>query len=335
MGTTASSSTANSKRTQLFVQSVTLNGTEIPRSMIQTTVYIEHGKLSAPQLVMDVRDSTNYLISKLGLQHGSILACSLGDPDGKGGIVFKETFYVLKAPHHGDMTRIYAFSNPVRLLKEKATKPQFYVSQQPAKIISSLTDLKVDADTFTKTGTYHLNMGEKPSLVLSSIARDAAAMIWAGRGNIHCKGMAKLFSGKPVMTYEANNPKADHAISRFAVINNDKQYSAPYQYRLASYSMTEGVVYSGDASLPVKFVSNADKTVMKNMHTYLIPKFDMIVPGNAALTPGVLLKVLVNTYDGNNALDESVPTNMVVMQVAHREDRKNYVSRAILGVLNG
>jgi hypothetical protein len=303
--------------------------------MVLRTTYIEHGALTAPQLVMEIRDSTNYLVSQLGLGYGSTLVCSLGDPSGLGGVIFQETFYVLKAPAQGDLVRILAFSNAVRLLKERASSPQFFVDKQPGKIIASLTDLTVDADTFKKTGTYHLGMGDKPASVLTEIAQDAAAMVWASRSTIHFKSMATLFKGTPILTYEASNPSADYTISRYSIINNDHQYQAAHNYRLASYSMTDGVVYSGDSSLPVKYVSNSDKTVLANMQTYLIPKFDMVTMGNGRLTPGLLLKVLVNTYDTTNTLDESVPTNMVVMQVTHMETEKDYRCRTILGVLNG
>ena len=331
----ATSSSSTSSRTQLFLQSVKIGDTEIPRSMIARSTYIEIADLSGPQLELEIRDGTGYLVDTLGVKHGTVLTCSMGDPQGLGNTSFTETFYVLKAPHEADMVRVIAFSEKVKRLKDFAAAPQFFVKKQPATIVKALAgSLAVDADTFKKLGTYHLNMGQTPASVLSRMAQEAGALCWSSRGIIHIKSMATLASAKPTLTYEANNSKATMLINRFSKLNQDQLYAQSRQFRYMAYSLTGGLLTAGNKAWPVKMVSADDQTALNNMAMFLMPKFDMEVTGNAALTPGMVIKVLVHTYDATSGLDESVPTKMIVERVAHQEDRFGYNCRAVLGVIS-
>lgn len=322
-------------KTQLFLQSVKVGNQEIPRSMMLTCLYIEHCGLTAPQLKIEYKDSTNWIINQLGVKPGTLLSVTLGDPHGNGQTQWNDMFYVLKAPAKGDVVTLYAFSESVRLLKNPAVKAQFFVKKQPTTIISALTKgLKVIADTFTKQGTYHLNVGQKPAAVLQEIARDDGAIVWIARGAIHFRSMSKLTSAKPQLTYTANNPTSDGlTITRWRVLNNEHEYLKDHQYRFMGYDLQGGLITAGSPEHPVKWVSAQDKSVLSNMCKTLLPKFEMECEGNGALTPGVVVKCLVNSYSTDSGLDESVPLQMIISKVAHYEDRYTYTSKAALAVV--
>lgn len=322
-------------KTQLFLQSAKLGDQEIPRSMMLTCLYIEHAGLSAPQLVIEYKDSTNWIVNQLGVKTGSLLSVTLGDPHGNGQTQWNDTFYVLKCPSKGDVVTIYAFSDSVRLIKDPAAKAQFFVEKQPKNIIAALVKgLKVDADTFTKQGTYHLNVGQKPSAVIQEIARDDGAIAWIARGTIFFKSMTRLAASNPALTYSANNPTTDgFTITRWRVLNNDQAYLKDYQYRFMGYDMEGGLISAGSPNHPVKMVAAQEKSILSNMLKTLLPKFEMECEGNGKLTPGLVVKCLVNSYSNDNGLDESVPAKMIISKVAHFEDRYSYTSKAELAIV--
>ena len=113
---------------------------------------------------------------------------------------------------------------------------------------------------------------------------------------------------------------------------NTRSATQDSQYRFVGYSETDGYVETGDASLPVRYVSDADMSTLKNMQQVLVPKLDIEVSGNTDITAGMVIGIQIHRYDQKNQVDESLPKNFIVERVAHYEDRISYITRMILGV---
>ncbi len=317
---------------QYFLQSVTLNDKAIPREWINATLYIEKTKLTGPLLRLEVRDATGSIVDDYHATYGSTLVVETGDPSGKRGTL-KETFFITSAPAQGDVVQITAVHADLKRLKTPVSAAKLFVNKQPGDILKEFAgSLTVEADAFKKAGTYHLNMGEKPSLVLSQIAADNGALVWMARGRFCVKEMARLIKTKAACVYEANNPSAEYTISRSQIINQDFATTESSRYRFVGYSATDGFIEAGDASLPVRYVSDADMATLKNMQQVLVPKLDIEVAGNTEISAGMVIGIQIHRYDQQNQVDESLPKNFIVERVAHYEDRISYTTRMILGV---
>lgn len=317
---------------QYFLQSATLNGQLIPRDWVNATLYIEKTQLTGPVVRLEVRDATGSIVDDYKAVYGATLVVETGDPTGDKKTL-KETFFVTSASAQGDVVQIVAVHSDLKRVKTPTSTARLYANRQPGDILKDYAaSLTIEADTFKKAGTYHLNMGEKPSLVLSQIAADHGALIWMARGKFCVKEMARLIKTKPALVYEANNPSAEYTISRLENINQDFATTERSQYRFVGYSATEGYIEAGDATLPVRYVSDSDMATLKNMQQILVPKLDLEVAGNTEITAGMVIGVQIHRYDQQNQVDESLPKSFIVDRVAHYEDRVSYITRMILGV---
>ncbi|WP_039661177.1 hypothetical protein [Pantoea sp. MBLJ3] len=322
------------KPMQYFLQSVLLNGAEMPRSWITSVIYIEKTSLTAPLLVLEAHDPAGKLVDEMGARFGAVLVAELGDPTGQRG-AYTETFFVTSAPASGDVVRIIAVSADLKRLKTPSARVRLYADRQPGDVMAEFAGkMTIEADAFRKAMTYHLNMGEKPSGVLRQIADDHGALVWCARGKFCMKDMAKLIGTKAAFTYEANNPQAEYTISKMSNINQDAATTSSRDYQYVGYSMTEGYVAVGDNTKPVKYISDADVATLTNMARVLIPKLDIEVSGNADLTAGMVIGVQIHRYDAENQVDETLPKNFIAIAVIHHEDRIGYTTRMILGVPN-
>lgn len=239
---------------QYFLQSVTINGGEMPRNWVTSALYIEKTSLTAPLLVLEVHDPAGKLVDEMGARHGATLVAELGDPTGQRG-AYKETFFVTSAPASGDVVRIIAVSADLKRLKTPSARVRLYADRQPGDVMTEFAGpMAIEADAFRKAMTYHLNMGEKPSGVLRQMAEDHGALVWCARGKFCMKDMVKLVGTKATFVYEANNPQAEYTISKLSNINQDAAATSSRDYQYVGYSMTDGYVAVGDKTKPVKYI---------------------------------------------------------------------------------
>lgn len=319
---------------QLFLQSVTINDNKVPREWIVSTVYVEKASLKAPLLKIEVRDATGTVVDDWKAKYGAALTAEMGDPQGHE-TAFKTAFFVTSATQSSDIVTVIAVSEDVRRFKIPSPRTNLHTNKTPNEIFKSyIGALKLANGTQKRSVTYHLNAGEKPSKMLAEMARDKGSLCWTCRGEFFFSSLAELMKQKTAFTYEANNPKAERTISKISFINQDHAATATKEYRFVGYSMTDGYIESGDSTLPVRYISDADMETLRNMQLTLVPKLDVEVQGNPAIRPGMLIEILIHRYDEENQLNESLPQKMIVKNVAHFEDRVGYTTRMILGVPN-
>ncbi|MDC9615487.1 tail length tape measure protein [Xenorhabdus khoisanae] len=317
---------------QFFLQTIEINGEVLPRESVTSVAYIEIAKLAAPLLLLNIRDVTGYVLDNMGVKEGAVITVTLGDPGGEQAL-FKEDFFIVSAPLNMDTVTITSISTSMRTLLIPSGTPRFFADAEPEKIIRTLAKgLKPVTEPFNRLGTYHLNMGQKPATLVRQVAKDHGALAWTARGKIHLKSMSNLIKTKPAFTYEYNNPQAKYRITKLRNLNSDFAVTASKQHRYVGYSMTDGYRSFGDASLPVKMVSDAELGTLQNMGRVLIPKLDIECAGNSAIQAGSVIQVVIHRYDPDNRIDESIPKNMIVERVTQFEERVAYSTRMILGV---
>ncbi|HFU2857311.1 TPA: tail length tape measure protein [Enterobacter cloacae] len=320
------------KLSQYFLQSLSLNGVVIPREWVVEAAYLEGLNLTFPLLLVKIRDVSGAVIDNGKLKKGSELVAELGDGT-RGGPVFKETFYVVEAPVAQDAIHVTAIAKDVQRLLVPAAQPRFFTNKQPAEIIRQLAPgLTTSADVLNKTGTWHLNMAQKPAVLFKQIAQDTGAMCWVARKTINFKSVSNLLNQRPTFEYEYNNPKAKHILTKIRNVNQESLYTSPREYRYMAYHDNDGLKVAGDASLPVKMISDPDLGVLQNKHVTIIPVLDAEMSGNPGLQAGQVVNVILHRYDKVNRMDESVPKKMIVERVTHFENQFVYRSRVILGI---
>lgn len=319
---------------QRFLQSVTLNGMELPRPAIFKTIYVEKTELTAPVIVLYVHDTGGKVADDYKAVYGSTLVAEFGDPSGNAGN-YKETFFVTSAPSSGDVSIITAATDDIVRLKTPSVKSWLYTDRQPMDIIKAhVGKTKAVCDIVDKPCSYHLNVGVKPSRMLSQIAHDRAALVWVAQGVTNFRKYDLLLKDPIVFEYEAYNPQAKYTISRLKYLNEDSPAVLSTKFYFTSWSPTQGYVHAGNPKDPIKHISDTDPETLQSMTRVMIPKLEIDVSGNAAIKAGIVLGITIHRMDANNQLSEALPQKMVVMRVAHVEERESYMTRIVLGVPN-
>ncbi|HBL7241996.1 TPA: hypothetical protein ACGFAK_005040 [Serratia marcescens] len=320
---------------QFFLQSVVIDGAEVPREMVTTSAYVEHMNMQSPALELHVRDVNNQLMNEKKMKEGSLLVAVMGDSD--GGMSWSDEMTIVSCPYANDTVRIVAIPKALHQLHQKTVSPRFFVDQNPKDMLSALSGekLKLVADPFNRMTTYHLVPGAKPSALIDKIARDHGARAWIARGTLSVRTLSALQKLKPVAKYETNNPSAENLFTKARHLTQDEAYLSKVRYRFSAYSETEGYIAIGKKEFPIKMISDANREVLMNLSLTIIPKLDVECEGNASLAVGQQITVLIQRYDTDSSLDESVESSMVIMGVTHYEDRRSYVCRMILGVVKG
>lgn len=303
--------------------------------MITVATYIEIMNVRAPVMRLTIRDVTNHVTNEIGLKAESRVIVRMGGGLSQSGEIWAETMVAISTPYSADVLTLTLVPEALFTLCQPAGKPQFFNDVTPLTIMRALlpSSVKMLPDAFPKLTTYHLNMNQKPITLINEMAVDHGARAWMARGTYNIRLLTSLTSQKPAFTYEFNNPKAQLTFTRVTALNQDATFLDKVRFRFTGYSETEGFISVGNPAYPVKQVSHADRANLRNRLYTLVPKLDVECEGNESLTVGMVLSVVIHRYNSESGIDESVPQNMVVMSATHQEDRRAYICRMILGVV--
>ena len=72
------------KQSKAFIQAITINGTEIDKTLLVSCAYIESLDLSSPSIVARFKDDRGDLRDDLKLVEGAVIGLEFGDIDGRG-----------------------------------------------------------------------------------------------------------------------------------------------------------------------------------------------------------------------------------------------------------
>ncbi|PIJ43302.1 tail length tape measure protein [Tatumella sp. OPLPL6] len=319
---------------QLFLQSVTINGTEVPRSAIFKVIYIEKTSLQAPIIILSIHDTAGKIADDYKAKYGAKMVAEIGDPSGQESS-YKENFFITSAPVEGDVVTVIATTEDIYRLKTPSTRSWLYTDRQPGDVMNAHKgSTRVVSDVVKKPCTYHLNIGDKPSKMLSKMAKDRASLVWIAQGVFTFRSYDALMKDPIAFEYEAYNPSARYTISRMSNINKDNSALEAVRFYFTSWSSIDGYVTAGDPKLPIRHISDADKETLTAMTRTMVPKLEIDVTGNAAIKAGMVIGITIHRMDKENQVSEALPQKMVVLRVAHVEQRDTYMTRMILGVPN-
>lgn len=320
-----------------FVQSIKVGGKLLDKAHVESTSYIEHANMNGSLLLVDVRDEQGKLRDEAGVKKGVEVVASLGDPDDSGAL-FQETFVILKAPMKDGVMKICAIQKDMAKLKTPSSKAIFFTNKPTMQSIRTLANgIPVEAGRVNGLCTYHLDAGEAPSGLMREIAKDHACLCYWSRGKLHLKPYSEVFAQSPTITLESNNPKAKNRISFFKWLDHDFASESESVKRYASYSMTEGWLYSSNApeDAPIEIVPNATQSQLNDRSKRVVELMEVELAGYGKYQAGMVVGLRINKMDKDSVLDESAPSKALITRVTHHETAKNYSCVLGLGVLRG
>lgn len=318
-----------------LVQEISVDGQHgvLPDHVIECSI-IENGDMSGTKLIMYLSDRNAYYRDDLGIRKDTEIELTYGDPEGRGDNIFIDTFTVMTPTAQGDVLKIEGFQKHCHLLKQPAQKAQFFVDQDPEKIIRALIPgVKLDVDS-AKPGTYHLNPGASPSRLIRNMARDYGAMAFYCRGTFYFKRLNALLSQQPAFTYEHQNPSAEVSINHYQICDKSYMYKRVLNRQYIRWDTVEGLQKDGDPQNGIVMVTAPTAEALDNQNQAVIPVLEVDMLGNSSFMPSLAVNVVLNLGDTEKVIDETLPEKQLISRVTHYQTGNRYLCRQELGVPN-
>lgn len=324
---------------QLFFQSVTVNGKELPIFNLDSGTYVENINLEGPLLILNFYDVDSSLRDDYKLVDGAVLSVKMGDVNGRGDAYFTTDFVVGHPIVNGDYLRIEALEKGVYATKKKVTTPLFFNGLRIGEILAELFvgyKIVVADDLTLKQRLYHhVTSGSTSAAMLRKICRDLGCAIWVSRGKVYCSPLKMLGNQEkdyPVLEYQP--AKSNHAIYAYQAIHTDEAAARQTQKCYMSWDMVNGMQKStAHPDAPRKILPKVPLESLNNLHIHAVPRMLADLLGNGLYTAGMTVGVRLNRFSQGAPLDESMPARQLIMVVSHIEDKKSYKCKVTTGVI--
>lgn len=298
-------------------------------SFLKEATFVETIDLSGPRLMMTFADPDSIIRDDIGLKQREVLEVRIADVWEREGIDQKMYFVIWTMPNKGDLITINCIQRNIDLLKIPAKETMLFTKKPAGTIIKKLIpNLKYDVGNFPALEDYHLLPGERPSLLLRQMAKEAGAFCFYRRGKLVYKKMSDLKKQEPKYTYEYNNQMAENQIIHYARPNATAIIKDRVERNKIGWNMEKGIVRSGkQTSKPPEIVSVSNLQTMGNLLQIPYPAIDFMAVGNGACIPGMKLSLKWNMDKKDAPLDESMPSWVIVSTVAHYYSAQKYFMR--------
>lgn len=318
---------------ELFFQSLAINGQEQGTSMLSEGTYIERMDLTGPKLMIRCSDRHKFLQDQAELQNGSLLEMGIGDAEGRGDVFFKESFIVGSNWGEGDQLHIEALQADIHRIKQPEKKPVFFIDKNPRQILSEIFPgykLAIDPG-FESKWTYHCIPGSTLALMLERMRADYGAAIWLSRGTVYVKKLLELESQKDAHTFEYMRPhSANPRIEGYHRYNPNKSVAREVCRDYLCWDLKKGMIKHGH-DLPPAFLSHSQKPFLNACNLAPVGVMDCHLAGDGRFSPGMMIKLELNQLLPDAIFDESVPYRQLILGVRHWQQGTRYISVCEMG----
>ncbi|UTM60424.1 hypothetical protein L4174_023865 (plasmid) [Photobacterium sp. CCB-ST2H9] len=307
----------------------------VPDHIVRCSI-IESADMSGTKLILELYDPVAAYRDELKIKEGTELEVTYGDPGGRGGDIFIDTFVVMPPKFEDNIFHVEGFQRTCHQLKQPVKTPTFFVEQTPEQILNRvLTGVKIECDTFNEYGTYHLNAGTSKSKLIRTMARDYGAIAYYSRGSIYFKSVPQLKKRKFELSFEHQNPDAEISISSFRLQDQTYMYDRLLNRMYARWDTEEGLqVARAGGENGFVMISPPFLSALDNQNITLIPVMWATTLGNTQIQPGLPCKVVFHLSNKERVIDEALPEKQYIQQVTHYQEGSRYLCLTGLGVFN-
>ncbi len=227
---------------------------------IRSCAYIESISMDGVKLILEISDRVSTYRDDYNIKELTELEVTFADPGGRGDEVWIETFVVQKARTESGLLLVDLFGKTTHELKQPALVPTFFTAMQPKAILQKLLPgLTVDADSFEKGATYHLNAGGTKARLIRNMARDFGAYCFVCRGVVYFKAIKNMDMSEK-FKLECGDPNAETSFSHFTILGEKELYDRVLNKNYISWDTVNGMEQGNSATTGATTLVSVNQT---------------------------------------------------------------------------